>query len=139
MPDSSLRPVTIEKLGMAVFPSLAMLAGMELDVFTPLGNGPLRAGEIADALDVSREKIGPLLYALVAAGLLRQEGDRFANSQEADHFLVRGRPSYLGGRDSFYRARWGEALQTAASIRTGLPQAKIDFTAMSPNERESLY
>jgi len=139
LPDSSLRPVTIEKLGMAVFPSLAMLAGMELDVFTPLGNGPLRAAEIADALDVNREKIGPLLYALVVAGLLRQEGDRFANSREADHFLVRGRPSYLGGRGSFYRARWSEALQTAASIRTGLPQAKIDFTAMSPNERESFY
>lgn len=58
LPDSSLRSVTIEKLGMAVFPSLAMPAGMELDVFTPLGNGPLRAAEITDALDVSRETIG---------------------------------------------------------------------------------
>lgn len=35
-------PKTIETLADAVYPSFAMLAGMELDLFTPLKDGPLR-------------------------------------------------------------------------------------------------
>src|SRR5262249_25555917 len=39
-------PNTIEALADAVYPSFAMLAGMELDLFTPLKDGPLSAEEI---------------------------------------------------------------------------------------------
>jgi hypothetical protein len=34
------RPETLEKLVNAVYPSFAMLAGMQPDVFTPLHDGP---------------------------------------------------------------------------------------------------
>jgi hypothetical protein len=36
------QPTTIQKLSTAVYPSFAMLAGMQLDLFTPLANGPRR-------------------------------------------------------------------------------------------------
>ena len=36
------QPETINRLFNAVYPSFAMLAGMELDLFTPLDAGPLR-------------------------------------------------------------------------------------------------
>jgi hypothetical protein len=39
-----------------------------------------------------------LLYALVTANLLTVEGNRFANTPEAQQFLVKGQPTYLGGR-----------------------------------------
>jgi hypothetical protein len=42
-------PKTIEALADAVYPSFAMLAGMALDLFTPLKDGPLTADEIARA------------------------------------------------------------------------------------------
>ena len=35
------RSETIEKLDAAVYPSFAMLAGMQLDLFTPLKDGPM--------------------------------------------------------------------------------------------------
>ena len=63
-------PHTIERLSEAGFFSLAMLAGMQLDVFTLLKDGPITAEEIAAALNVSDEKLKPLLFALVAAGLI---------------------------------------------------------------------
>ena len=65
-----------------------MLAGMQLDVFTPLKDGAMTAEQLADSLGVKAEKLSPLLYALVAAELLTVEGERFANTAEADQFLV---------------------------------------------------
>jgi len=41
-----------------------MLAGMQLDVFTPLKDGPMSGARLADALDVPQEKLRPLLYPL---------------------------------------------------------------------------
>jgi|SRR5215813_7270356 len=96
-------PKTIETLADAVYPSFAMLAGMELDLFTPLKDGPLTADEIARAAGTDRAKTAPLLHALVAIGLLKSDGDCFLNSPEADQFLVRGSPDYIGMRHYAYR------------------------------------
>jgi len=57
------QPTTIQHLASAVYPSLAMLAGMQLDVFTPLNNGPLTAAQLADTLNVNAEKLSRLLYS----------------------------------------------------------------------------
>ncbi len=130
-PSSILRPTTIERLAAAVYPAFAMLAGMQLDVFTPLKDGPMTAEQLAHALGVSPRKLRPLLYALVAAELVKVDEQRFSNTPEADHFLVRGRPTYLGGRQENFADTWPAALKTAVSIRTGSPQAKHDFSAMS--------
>ncbi len=131
-------PKTIQKL-VDVFPSFALLAGMQLDLFTPLKAGPMRPEQIADAIGVDVAKLKPLLYALVAAELLTVEGDRFANTDEANDFLVRGSPSYMGGVHPLYADLWDAALQTAESIRTGQPQAKHDYTQMSREALETFY
>ena len=133
------RPETIDRLGNAVYPSFAMLAGMQLGLFTPLGKGPMTAEQIAKALDVRANTLIPLLYALVTAELLTVDGDHFANSPEADHFLVRGKPAYIGARHENLSIRWTTTLKTAESIATGFPQAKIDYAGMSASELESHY
>ena len=132
-------PKTIETLADAVYPSFAMLAGMELDLFTPLKDGPLTAEEIAQAAGTDRTKTAPLLHALVAIGLLEFDGDRFLNSPEADRFLVRGRPDYIGMRHHAYRRRWNSALCVAQTIRAGVPQQGMDYASMSADGRESFY
>ena len=136
MSDSMPQPETILRLGNAPFPSLAMVAGMQLELFTPLGKGPMTAAELAAALGVKESKLAPLLYALVSAGLLTLDGERFANTAEADHYLVKGKSTYLGERHFHYAARYREVMQTAATIRTGVPQVKRDFSAMSADEFE---
>ena len=57
-------------LGRAVYPSFAMLAGMQLDLFTPLKDGPMHAEQIAEALGVGPTRFKPLLYTLVAGSNL---------------------------------------------------------------------
>ena len=131
-------PKIIQKL-VDVYPSFALLAGMQLDLFTPLKAGPMRPEQIADAIGVEVTKLKPLLYALVAAELLTVKGDRFANTVEANHFLVRGSPAYMGGVHPLYADLWDAALQTAESIRTGQPQAKHDYTQMPREALETFY
>jgi len=138
MADGIPQPETIQRLGNAPFPSFAMVAGMQLELFTPLGSGPMTAARLAEALGVKESKLSPLLYALVSAGLLRLEGERFANTPEADHYLVKGKPTYLGERHLHYAARYQETMQTAASIRSGTPQLKRDFAAMSTEELDTV-
>ena len=130
---SSSQPTTIQKLATAVYPSVAMLAGMQLDVFTPLKDGPLSAEQLAAALGVKTDKLSRLLYALVIAELLTVEKERFANTPEAQHFLVRGQPTYVGGRHENFSDIWQALLHTADTIRTGVPQCKKDFASMTPD------
>lgn len=69
---------------------------MQLGVITPLQNAPLNAESLAVALDVNPTKLRPLLYSLVIAKPPTVEDERFVNTPESDHYLVHGRPDYLG-------------------------------------------
>ena len=141
-PDGSdLQPELIDKLRFGGYSALAMLAGMQLDVFTPLKDGPMTAEQIAAAIGVGVPRLRPLLYALVVAELLAVEGGLFSNTPEAHRFLVRRRPDYIGDGRNGHRplANFLEAiLKTADSIRADSPQAKIDYAAMSQEDLESV-
>jgi hypothetical protein len=129
-------PETINKLRSAADAAFAMLAGMQLDLFTPLKNGPMTAEQIAAGIGVAPGRLRLLLYCLVAAGLLTEDNGRFANTPEANEFLVKGAPSYMGNRHGSIAHRWTSALKTAESIRTGVPQAKLDFSNSPQEELE---
>lgn len=130
---------TIGRLTNGVYAAAALLAGMELDLFTPLADGPLTGEALAAALGVDAARLEPLLYALAAIGLLAVEDGRFANTSEADRYLVRGRPDFAGGQPDLVRQQWEAALKTAESIRTGTPQARLDFLAMPRDELAVFY
>lgn len=114
-----------------------MLAGMQLDVFTPMKDGPLTAEQIAAAIGVGPSRLRLLLYVLVTAGLLTEQDGRFSNTAEANHFLVKGRPSYLGDKHATIAMTWTAYLKTAESIRSGAPQAKMDFSNSSQEDVEA--
>jgi 2-hydroxy-4-(methylsulfanyl)butanoate S-methyltransferase len=134
MEDSVPRPDTINNLRSAANGAFAMLAGMQLDVFTPLKAGSRTAEQIAAAIGVAPSRLRLLLYVLVTAGLMNEQDGRFSNTAEANHFLVKGLPFYLGNRHAAIAMRWSSYLKTAESIRSGVPQAKVDF-ANSPQEQ----
>ncbi|MGO9376337.1 MAG: methyltransferase [Syntrophobacteraceae bacterium] len=130
----TLKPSTIMHLVYAVYPSFAMLAGMQLDLFTALDDKALTAKSLADSLGVLEDRIAPLLYSLVAAGLLELKDGFFSNTEEAGEFLVCRRPNFMGSMSGFYRKLWNAALNTAESIRTGKPKLKIDWQALPEEE-----
>ena len=130
------RPDTINALRYGAGSSLAMVAGVQLDLFTLLKDGPMTLEQMAGALDVRPVKLRPLLYALVVAGLLNVAGEDFSNTPEAEHFFVVGSTAYMGGPILDLPRRWTALLHTAESILTGLPQAKLDFSEDSAEELE---
>lgn len=123
----------------SVYPPFAMIAGMQLDLFTPLKDNPMTVEQIASALGVRPAKLKPLLYALVVAGLLNVEGELFVNTDTANRFLVRGSPCCMVDCHELYSDLWKAVLKTADSIRTGVPQAKYDYSNMSNDELEQFF
>ena len=115
----------------SVPPALAMLAGMQLEVFTNLGDGVRDAKDLASRLGLAEEPLSRLLYALVVCGLLERREGGFANSTEAANFLVKGLPGYLGGMHELLDQLWRADLETAQSLRSGRPAALHDFSQAS--------
>lgn len=136
--ETDVAPETIQRLQAGVAPALAMLAGMQLEVFTHLDGAARSAADLARALEVSEERLSRLLHALVTAGLLECRHGLFANTPEAAAFLVRGRPGYLGGVHELLSQLWHADLQTANSIRSGHPAALHDFTAATDDEMAAM-
>ena len=135
MTTSPPRPETIERLVHSAHGAFAMLAGLKLDVFTPLMAGPMTVEQVSDATGIGFTKLRPLLYSLVLAGLLTVENDRFSNTGESKHFLAAGSPAYMGARQGTWSIFWNAALKTAESVRSGVPQAMHDWSE-SPEESE---
>jgi hypothetical protein len=119
--------------------TVAMLAGMKLDLFTPLKDVPLNPEQLASKLGVNADKLAPLLYALVISGLLTEEDGTFSNTPETDEFLVKGKTRYIGDVHKIWYSNLLASLQTAETIRTGIPQAKYDWANMTIDELKVLY
>ncbi len=143
MSASSLKPPameTIHQLLFAPYPSFALMAACQLDVFTPLKDGALTVEELAEKIKVGGNKLRPLLYALVAAKLLTVADERFANTEESSYYLVQGSPAYTGKRLNVAAIAWTAMLKMTESIRTGIGQAhdEFDFTKMPAERLETL-
>ena len=67
------------------------------------------------------------------------EGDSFSNTEAANHYLVKGSPTCVLEIHELLATIWNAALKTADSIRTGLPQAKIDYSGMSQDELRQFF
>jgi SAM-dependent methyltransferase len=87
-----------EILGMsgAYWKSLALHAGVRLDLFTVIGDARLAGAEIARRVGGDERGVLTLLDALAALGLLDKDGAGYANSASARAYLVQGSPTYIG-------------------------------------------
>ncbi|MEE8159810.1 MAG: methyltransferase [Dehalococcoidia bacterium] len=129
----------VEALKRAVFPSYALLAAIQIDLFTHLSHSYKTAEQLATNMGVDSDKLSALLYPLVLVGLLQVENDGFSNTSEAERFLVRGNPDYMGDEYEAFTSRWRAVSKTAESIRSGKAQAKVDFPSMSREQLDRFY
>jgi hypothetical protein len=114
-------PGLVMRLALAYRSSMALFAAADLDLFTPLANGPMSADDLSRACGTQPEPTRLLLEACVAEGLLTRDGDLFRNTPVADAYLVKGRPAYIAHglkfAEDLYPA-WGDL---ATAIRSGRP------------------
>lgn len=121
--NHSPTPEKILHLGMAFWESKTVLSAVELDVFTTLAKGPLDAQTLRTQLGIHERSARDFFDALVALGMLDRRDGLYFNAPDADYFLDKAKPSYIGGILEMANARlyrfWG-SLTTA--LQTGRPQ-----------------
>ncbi|TQN28385.1 ubiquinone/menaquinone biosynthesis C-methylase UbiE [Haloactinospora alba] len=107
--------------------SQTLVAAESLELFTVLSR---REGEtpdgVAAALGIPERPAEMLLTACAALGLLEREGERFVPAPVAEHYLVRGRPYYIGDyirmlRDYAYPGWMG----ITEAVRSDRPSRRI--------------
>lgn len=116
-------PDSIMQLGLGFWGSKTLLSAVELGLFTELAEGPLDGKTLAERLGVHPRAARDFFDSLVALRMLERNGERYANTPQADLFLVRGKLSYVGGMLEMANERlytfWGSLTE---ALRTGLPQ-----------------
>ena len=111
------------QLGFGFMASKTLLSAVEIGLFTELAKGPLNAAAIGQRLNIHPRAQLDFLDALVALKLLQRTDERYSNTPEADLFLDRAKPSYVGGLLEMLNARlFGFWNNFTEALRTGLPQ-----------------
>jgi hypothetical protein len=123
---AALTPERIMQLGLGFMASKTLLSAIELQLFTELTNGPRNAEQLIASLNLHQRSARDFLDALVSLGMLERNEDLYRNTAETDHFLVRGKLSYVGGLLEMANERlypfWGSLTE---GLRTGLPQNEV--------------
>ena len=125
----------LQKIALAYWESAALMAAVELDVFTAIARGHDTILAIATAAGIGARNAERLLTALAAMTLLErtidEKGERFANAPDVQRFLVKDSERYAGPWILFTKPRWtafgrlAERLRDRTEKRLG---AYVDFS-----------
>lgn len=120
------------QIGLGFWASKALLSAVEMGVFTELAHGPEDFSTLAGRLGLHPRAARDFLDALVALGFLHRTEGHYCNAPDADLFLDRNKPSYIGGILEMANARlYGFWNHLTEALRTGQQQneAKNDASA----------
>ncbi len=125
MTSAAILPDGIMQTAMGFWASKTLLSAIELGLFTHLAaRGPLTLATIRADLNLHARSAHDFLDALLALGMLQRLADgHYANTAEAELYLDRAKPSYVGGILEMMNGRlyrfWGNLTE---ALRTGEPQ-----------------
>ena len=116
-------PEHVLKLGMGFWASKTLLSAVELGVFTVLAGAPADLPSLQKKLGLHERSARDFFDSLVALKVLERENGIYRNSAEADLFLDKAKPSYVGGILEMANARlygfWGSLTE---ALRSGQRQ-----------------
>lgn len=123
-------PSKIMQVGTGFFASKTLLTAVNLDLFTLLAQGELSGKEVQSNLGLHNRAFYDFLDALVALGFLSRKGIKdsavYSNAADADQFLDKNKPSYIGGILEMANNRlypfWNNLEE---GLKTGKPQNEI--------------
>lgn len=118
-------PENLLSLGMSFWNAKALLSAVELGVFDALAESPADTETLRKKLGLHERSARDFFDALVALKLLEREEGVYRNTPETDFFLVRAKPSYVGGLLEMANARlyesWGHLTE---ALKTGKRQSE---------------
>lgn len=106
--------------------SLALVAAIDLDIFTVIAQGKKTAADIAKAVGAPKRGVERLLDALTGMEYLTKRGTQYALTPVADTFLVRNKHTFIGAMADETRITLPGWTQLAEVIRSGKPVAAVD-------------
>jgi hypothetical protein len=116
-------PARLLQLGLGFWGPRALLSAVELEVFSALAKGPLGEDRLREQLGLHARSARDFLDALVALGLLQRRAGKYSNAPDADTYLDRAKPGYVGGILEMAAVRlypfWASLTE---ALRTGQPQ-----------------
>lgn len=77
----------VSRIAFGFMASKALFAGLHINVFTHLADGPKTCGEISKKSGVPENRVTTLMTALYSIGLVGWEKEKYSNSPGADAFL----------------------------------------------------
>jgi ubiquinone/menaquinone biosynthesis C-methylase UbiE len=107
----------------------ALIAGIELEVFDHIESGKRTAKEIARAARSSPRATERLLDALVGLGFLTKKSDKYGLDPVSEQFLLKSKPTYIGGFAWEAKMTWPGWGNLAEVIKTGKPVHAVDTDA----------
>ncbi len=110
--------VRLQNIAQSYGQSAALMAAVEVGLFTAISKGAGTYDEVAKALDIHPTNAERLMVMLCAAGLLEQAQARHNNAPDVERFLVEGNPGYMGPWITFTKPQWNEWGRLAEHIRT---------------------
>jgi len=120
---AALSPARLLQLGLGFWGPRTFLSAVELGLFSVLAKGPLDDGQLRERLALHPRSARDFFDALVALGLLQRRAGKYRNAPDADAFLDRAKPGYVGGILEMAAARlypfWGSLTE---ALHTGAPQ-----------------
>lgn len=100
---------------------VVLLAALELDLCTAVGNRTWTVPALANKLKVSERGLAILCRNLAMAGVLLKRGARYQNTRLGRTALNANHPAYRGGYVDLIKRHWHDWCRLPESIRSGLP------------------
>ena len=109
----------LQRLAHSYRDAAALMAAVELGLFTRVARGADTEAAVAQALDLTPTNAERLVTACVALGLLVREGaeGRLRNAPDVARFLVEGEPAYAGPWILFSKPDWNEWGRLSTHLR----------------------
>lgn len=113
----------------------ALHAGVELDLFTIIGDKRLGPADIAHAVGADSRGLTMLLNALSAMELLEKEADTYGNTNAAASLLSKASPQYIGYIIMHHHHLVDSWSRLAEAIKTGGPlRSRVSVNTESGRE-----
>lgn len=134
----------LTRIGFLPLYTKVVTASLQLDIYSHLCQ-KTTAEALADQLGWHKTNTAYLLEGLTAIGFVEKDGDAFQNSAEAEEYLVKGKPEYLGGFIQYYIMNEGSIPFDVVKLVTEGPQPmqqqtndqSLDFAAMGAMMRQA--
>lgn len=126
MDHSRVTPQQITDLLWSARSAMALISGIDLEVFTHIANGKRTASQIAQAAAADTRGMQYLLDALVGLGYLNKNGDQFGLEPVSAAFLVKGKETYMGvfaEETKMNLAAWNNLTDV---VKTGKPLSAVN-------------